>query len=82
MTKLTLSRLFEVPVWFPNFHQLQRSHLWRSLCLLLVATIVVEVAFRPPSRRKGNPRRQGSFTGAPELLSKLPASYPLPQWLA
>jgi hypothetical protein len=69
MTKLTLS-LLKIPIGILTAQQVNILQTRRSLCLLLLATAVIGVAYRPP--RDPPPRRQTSFTGTSELLSGVP----------
>lgn len=72
MTKLTLS-LLKIPIGILTAQQLNNLATRRSLCIFLIATAVLGVAYQPPSRRDP-PRRQTSFTGTSELLSRVPSA--------
>lgn len=71
MTKLTLS-LLKIPLRILTPQQLNTLQVRRSLCILMIATAIIGVAYQPPSRRNP-PRRQTSFTGTSELLSREPS---------
>ncbi|GAB4340253.1 MAG: hypothetical protein OHK0047_31450 [Leptolyngbyaceae cyanobacterium] len=69
MTKLTLS-LLKIPLGSLIPQQLNTLQVRRSLCILMIVTAVIGVAYQPPSRRNP-PRRQTSFTGTSELFSRV-----------